>query len=71
MFRTLDAFRVFDIVFVTTGAAPQTMTLGVYAQQRLVALQRLGAGSAVSVLIVLCVGVFVVAYVRLVRIEEV
>lgn len=71
VFRTLDAFRIFDIVFITTGASPQTMTIGVYAQQRIVALQRLGAGSAVSVIIVLCVGVLVAAYVRLIRIEEV
>ena len=70
VFRTLDAFRVFDIVFVTTGASPQTMTVGVYAQQRLVAPQRLGAGSAVCVIIVLCVGLLVATYARLIRVEE-
>ncbi len=70
VFRTLDAFRVFDIIFVTTGASPQTMTIGVYAQQRIVALQRLGAGSAASVIIVLCVGILVAAYVRLIRVED-
>jgi trehalose/maltose transport system permease protein len=70
IFRTLDAFRVFDIIFVTTGASPQTMTVGVFTQQRIVALQRLGEGSAVSVLIVLCVGVLAAAYIRLIRVEE-
>jgi len=70
IFRTLDAFRVFDIVYVMRGSAPETMTIAVYARQKLIEVQRLGLGSAASVVIFLCIGLMVIMYTRLVRVEE-
>jgi trehalose/maltose transport system permease protein len=69
IFRTLDAFRVFDIVFVMKEAATDTITLAVYAQNFMIDRQRIGYGSAASVLIFLMIGAMVVAYVRIVKVE--
>ncbi len=70
IFRTLDAFRVFDVIYVMKQFAPETMTVAVYARQQLIDLARLGRGSAAAVIIFLCISVFVIAYTRLVRVEE-
>ena len=70
IFRTLDAFRVFDVIFVMKGYAPETMSLAVYTRQTLIDLARLGRGSAAAVIIFLCIGLLVVLYTRLVRVEE-
>jgi multiple sugar transport system permease protein len=51
LFRTMDAFRVFDLVFVMTQGGPgdATQVLQFYGYQTLFAEGRLGYGSAVSV----------------------
>jgi ABC-type sugar transport system permease subunit len=53
MFRALDAFRVFDLVFVMTGGGPGTATepLSVYAFLALLQNLRFGFGSALSVIV--------------------
>jgi trehalose/maltose transport system permease protein len=70
IFRTLDAFRVFDVIYVMFGPVPQTRTLAVAAQQALVDGDRLGRASAASVIIFLCIGVLVFIYTRMVRVQE-
>ena len=70
IFRTLDAFRVFDVVFVMKQFAPETMTVAVYARQQLIDLQLLGRGSAAAVIIFVCIFAFVILYTRLIRVEE-
>ncbi len=71
IFRTLDAFRVFDVVYVMKGAAVQSMTLAIYARETLIQGQgRLGRASAASVIIFLCIGVLVFIYTRMVKVEE-
>ena len=55
LFRTLDAFRIFDTVYVQTRGAQGTETVSVVGYQLLVSRLNLGLGSAVSVLIFLCV----------------
>ena len=55
LFRALDAFRIFDTVFVQTRGAQGTETVSVVGYHTLVARLNLGLGSAVSVLIFLCV----------------
>jgi trehalose/maltose transport system permease protein len=70
IFRTLDAFRVFDVVFVLKGAALDTITLAIYARQTMIDEQWLGRGSAASVVIFLCIALLVIVYSRLVRVEE-
>jgi multiple sugar transport system permease protein len=59
LFRTLDAFRIFDTVFVQTRGAQGTDSLSVVGYNALVTRLNLGLGSAVSVLIF--VGVVVIA----------
>jgi ABC-type sugar transport system permease subunit len=67
----MDAFRVFDLPYVATGASPQTQTVAIYAQQTLVNDLRLGRSSAASVLIFLMIGVMVIVYTRFVKVEEI
>jgi trehalose/maltose transport system permease protein len=70
IFRSLDAFRVFDVIFVMKGAALDTISLAIYARQTMIDEQWLGRGSAASVVIFLCIALLVVVYSRLVRVED-
>jgi multiple sugar transport system permease protein len=55
LFRTLDAFRIYDTVFIMTRGANNTETLSVLGYNQLVNRLNLGLGSAVSILIFACV----------------
>jgi multiple sugar transport system permease protein len=55
LFRTLDAWRIFDNPFIMTQGANETETLSILAYRQNVTLVNLGAGSAVSVLLFLTV----------------
>ncbi|MCK4512197.1 sugar ABC transporter permease [bacterium] len=55
LFRTMDAFRVFDIVWVLTGGATKTETLSVYIYRMLFRYSDLGYGSAMTVALFLIV----------------
>jgi multiple sugar transport system permease protein len=55
LFRTLDAFRIFDTVFVQTRGAQGTESVSVVGYHTLITRLNLGLGSAVSVLIFLFV----------------
>jgi trehalose/maltose transport system permease protein len=70
IFRTMDSFRVFDVIYVMKAKSPDTMSIAIYAQQLLVDNQRLGRGSAAAVVIFMIIAAFVVVYTRLVTIEE-
>jgi trehalose/maltose transport system permease protein len=70
IFRTLDAFRVFDMIYVMNGYATDTMSIAIYTQQLIVGRQRLGEGSAPAVIIFLCVGLMAFIYTRLIKVEE-
>ena len=52
LFRTLDAFRVFDVVYVMTGGGPGTATepIALYTFSTLLQNLRFGYGSALSVM---------------------
>jgi trehalose/maltose transport system permease protein len=71
IFRTLDAFRVFDLPFVIKGTATETITLSILARQTMIDLARLGEGGAIAVIIFLLLMAFVIIYTHLVRVEEV
>jgi multiple sugar transport system permease protein len=64
LFRTLDAFRVFDSVFVMTRGANQTETVSILGYNTLINRVNLGLGSAISVLIFLCVLVIAFLFVK-------
>jgi multiple sugar transport system permease protein len=65
LFRTLDAFRVFDSVFIMTRGANRTETVSILGYNELITRLNLGVGSAVSVLIFLCVILIAVVFVKL------
>jgi trehalose/maltose transport system permease protein len=47
------------------------MTVAVYAQQALVGSQRLGRGSAISVVIFVIIAIFAFIYTRMIKLEEI
>jgi multiple sugar transport system permease protein len=59
LFRTLDAFRIFDTVFVQTRGAQNTESISVVGYNTLIVRLNLGLGSAVSVMIF--IGVLIIA----------
>lgn len=72
LFRTLDALRAFDIMFVLTGGGPAgtTETLTVYAYRALFQMLQLGFGSAIGVVVFGLVTAVAWAYLRFVAAEE-
>ncbi len=68
LFRTMDAFRVFDLVYVMTQGAPggSTNVLQFFGYQTMFPEQQFGYGSAVSVVVFLIIGLLSVLTVRLV-----
>ncbi|WP_077596054.1 carbohydrate ABC transporter permease [Oceanobacillus kimchii] len=68
LFRTLDAFRVFDLIYVLTGGGPANATesISVYAYKTLFAQQNFGEGSVLSVIVFLCVAIISFIYVKLI-----
>jgi ABC-type sugar transport system permease subunit len=53
IFRTLDAFRVFDLIYALTGGGPGTATepISLYAFNVLLQYLRFGYGSAIAVIV--------------------
>jgi multiple sugar transport system permease protein len=65
LFRTLDAFRIFDSVFIiSNGANPKLETVSILGYNQLLNRLNLGLGSAVSVLIFLMVAVIAFLFVK-------
>jgi multiple sugar transport system permease protein len=64
LFRTLDAFRVFDSIFIMTGGGQDTESVSIVGYNQLISRVNLGLGSAVSVLIFLMVLAIAFAFVR-------
>jgi multiple sugar transport system permease protein len=65
LFRTLDAFRIFDTVFIISGGNnPNVETVSVLDFNQLLTSLNLGVGSAISVLIFLCVVVIAFLFVK-------
>jgi multiple sugar transport system permease protein len=64
LFRTLDAFRVFDTIFIMTRGALETESVSILGYNQLISRLNLGLGSAVSVLIFLCVFLIAFIFVR-------
>jgi multiple sugar transport system permease protein len=72
LFRTLDALRAFDLMFVLTGGGPAntTETLTVYAYRSLFQTLQLGFGAAIGVVIFALVMAVAWGYLRALRREE-
>ena len=55
LFRTLDAFRIFDNIFIMTGGANNTSSFSLLAYNQTISRVEVGMGSALSVLLFLAV----------------
>ena len=66
IFRTLDAFRVFDLIYVLTGGGPGTSTepIALYTFNSLLQNLRFGYGSALSVVVFLVTFGLAMLYIR-------
>jgi multiple sugar transport system permease protein len=64
LFRTLDAFRLFDTVYIQTLGANKTETVSILGYNELINRTNLGLGSAISVLIFICVLAIAFMFVR-------
>jgi multiple sugar transport system permease protein len=65
LFRTLDAFRIFDNIFIMTRGAQNTESVSILGYNQIISRTNLGLGSAVSVLIFISVLIIAFAFVRL------
>jgi ABC-type sugar transport system permease subunit len=67
IFRTMNAFRVFDLIYVLTGGGPGTATepISLYTFNSLMHNLRFGYGSALSVLVFLVTFALALGYIRL------
>jgi multiple sugar transport system permease protein len=72
LFRTLDAVRAFDLMFVLTGGGPAntTETLTLYAYHSLFQTLQLGFGAAIGVIVFALVMLIAWAYLRAMAHEE-
>lgn len=68
IFRTLDALRIFDLIYVLTGNNTSTMSMSVYARQQLVDFQDVGYGSAAATLLFLIIAVITVVYLTVAKV---
>ncbi|AGT93702.1 multiple sugar transport system permease protein [Rhodococcus erythropolis] len=65
LFRTLDAFRIFDNIYVLTKGANDTGSVSILGYDNLFKAFNLGIGSAISVLIFVCVAVIAFIFIKL------
>ncbi|WP_232237800.1 MULTISPECIES: carbohydrate ABC transporter permease [Actinoalloteichus] len=65
LFRTLDAFRVFDNIYVLTSGAQDTSSVSMLAQTNLIKGLNLGIGSTMSVLIFIAVAIIAFIFIKL------
>ncbi|HKH42653.1 MAG TPA: sugar ABC transporter permease [Solirubrobacterales bacterium] len=64
LFRTLDSFRVFDTIFIMTRGAQDTESVSILGYNQLISRLNLGLGSAVSVMIFICVLLIAFLFIR-------
>ncbi|OMC55882.1 ABC transporter permease [Mycobacterium sp. IS-836] len=64
LFRTLDAFRIFDNIYVLTNGANNTGSVSILGYDNLFKGFNVGIGSAISVLIFICAGVIALVYIK-------
>lgn len=70
--RTIDAFKVFDLVYVLTGGGPAngTQTIAYFTYVQAFSDQRFGYGSALAEVIVVCILLLSAVYLRTLRRDE-
>jgi trehalose/maltose transport system permease protein len=68
-FRALDALRVFDVVYVLTGATSSTATMSIYARQQLTDFQDVGMGSTAATCLFLIIALVVAIFLTIGRVD--
>lgn len=69
LFRTLDAWRIFDGVYVMTAGAQRTESVSFLAYRQVIVRTALGLGSAVSILLFLSVVLLAALVVKVTRVD--
>ncbi len=69
IFRTLDALRVFDLIYVLTPNNSQTRSMSVFAQENLFQFDKFAQGSAASTLLFLVIAAITLLYIWLGRVR--
>ncbi|WP_370551107.1 carbohydrate ABC transporter permease [Halobacillus sp. GSS1] len=66
LFRTLDAFRVFDLIYVLTGGGPANSTevISMLAYKVMFTQTNFGEGSALAVIVFICVAIISTIYIK-------
>ena len=64
LFRTLDSFRIFDNIYILTAGANGTASVSILGYNNLFNALNLGIGSAISILIFICVAIIAVIYIK-------
>ncbi len=65
LFRTLDAFRIFDNIYILTQGSNGTASVSILGYDNLFTALNLGVGSTISVLIFLCVAIIAFLFIKL------
>jgi len=65
LFRTLDAFRIFDNIYILTGGGNGTYSVSILGYDNLFRALNLGIGSAISILIFISVAIIAFIFIRL------
>jgi multiple sugar transport system permease protein/N,N'-diacetylchitobiose transport system permease protein len=70
--RTIEAFKVFDIIYVMTrgGPANGTQSVALYTYQQAFSNELFGYGAALATLIVVFIAAFAIVYMRAIRSED-
>lgn len=69
LFRTLDAFRIFDSIFIMTAGANGTESVSFLAYRQTITRVEIGLGSAVSVLLFLAVVLIAFGFIKGFRVD--
>jgi multiple sugar transport system permease protein len=67
LFRTIDAFRIFDNIFVMTAGAQNTESVSMLAYRQTVSRTEIGLGSAISILLFLSIVLICLIFIKLLR----
>ncbi len=70
LFRIMDAFRVFDIIWVLTHGASRTESLSIYIYRTLFRYHDLGYGSALTVALFVIVFLLSLVLIRFMRVSQ-
>ncbi|MFC0313509.1 carbohydrate ABC transporter permease [Gordonia phosphorivorans] len=65
LFRTLDAFRIFDNIYILTKGNHGTGSVSMLGYNNLFKAFNLGVGSAISILIFLCVAIIAFIFIKI------